>query len=147
MRLSQLAAPLSICAVALAACGGDDSLSAEEYRAQGNAACDRYERDVGALEQPQSVDEVPEYAEQAAARLTELIDELDALAPPDDLADGHEELVGLGRDSTAKLEELQAVADGEPEELQQVLEQASELDGQSDALARELGLDACADQS
>ncbi|UUY03916.1 hypothetical protein LRS13_25250 [Svornostia abyssi] len=138
------------CAVVLAACGGgdDDALSAEDYRAKGNAACEQYEKDVRAISQPQSIQQVADYAGKAKVELDQLIDELDALQPPSDLEEQHDELVKLGRESVEALGGLaEAGKTGDQEQIQQALSGAAELDTQSDKVAGELGLDKCADQS
>lgn len=146
MPLRPIAITLT-CAAAFAACGGDDRLSAEEYREQGNEACEAYEQKVRELPQPKSLQEVPEYADDAQAELTTLIDTLDELQPPDDLEQKHNELVRLGRQSVDALGDLSAAGkSGEQEEIQQALGNAAKLDQQSDQLSRDLGLNACADQ-
>lgn len=146
MSLRPIAITLT-CAAALAACGGDDRLSAEDYRTQGNEACEAYEQRVRELAQPSSLDDVPEYADQAQAELTELIDTLDELQPPDDLEQRHDELVRLGRQSVEALGDLSAAGEsGEQQQIQRALAGAARLDQQSDQLSRDLGLEACADQ-
>lgn len=138
------------CAIALAACGGgdDDALTAEDYRAKGNAACEQYEKDVRSISQPQSIQQVADYAGKAKVELDQLIDELDALQPPSDLEEQHDELVKLGRESVESLDGLaEAGKTGNQEQIQTALGGAAELDTQSDAVARELGLEKCADQS
>jgi hypothetical protein len=135
-------------AAALAACGGDDRLSADEYREQGNEACKAYEQRLGELSQPSSLEDVPGYADDAQAELTELIDTLDELQPPDDLEQKHNELVRVGRQSVDALGDLSAAGEsGEQEEVQKVLRDAARLDQRSDELSRSLGLTACADES
>ncbi len=148
MSLSRALALILTCAAALAACGGDDGLSAEEYREQGNAACERYEADVRELPQPQSIDDVAPYAGKAQARLAELIDELDELEPPSDLKEQHDQLIRLGRNGVQEIKKLEAAGEsGQQSEIEGALQSAGDLDTQSDEVARELGLDACADES
>jgi hypothetical protein len=147
MSLRPIALTLT-CAAALAACGGDDRLSADEYREQGNEACKAYEQRLGELSQPSSLEDVPGYADDAQAELTELIDTLDELQPPDDLEQKHNELVRVGRPSVDALGDLSAAGEsGEQEEVQKVLRDAARLDQRSDELSRSLGLTACADES
>lgn len=148
MRLLRPIAITLTCAAGLAACGGDDTLSAEEYRKQGNAACQAYEKDVRALPQPKSVQDIPDYAGDAQDELTKLIATLDELQPPDDLQQKHDELVKLGRQSADALGGLsEAGESGKQTQIQQALGKAAQLDQQSDQLARDLGLDDCADQN
>lgn len=147
MRLRPTLAITLTCAAALAACGGDDRLSADEYREEGNAACDAYEQRVRELPQPKSLQDVPEYADEAQTELSELVDTLDDLQPPSDLEQKHNELVRLGRESADALGDLSTAGEsGKQEEIQQALGNAARLDQQSDQLSRELGLNACADQ-
>lgn len=146
MSLSRRLALTLTCAVVLAACGGGGGLSAEEYRSQGNAACDRYEEDVQALPQPESIEDVPAYAEGAQQRLDTLIDDLEALEPPSELRDQHDQLIVLGRESVEEIGKLKAAGEsGQQSEIEAVLQSAGELDDRSDAIATELGLTQCAE--
>lgn len=78
---------------ALAACGDDDdTLSASDYRNQGNAIC----RDVGAEVRAAVPDEQPtveaiqrDHAPALAGALSSLRDRLRELRPPANLAGGH----------------------------------------------------------
>lgn len=139
------------CAAVLAACGGGgDSgrLSAAEYRDQGNAACQRYEQAVKKLAQPSSLQDVSAYADDAREELASLVDQLEALDPPQDLQDRHDQLVALGRQSEDALGDLAEAGESQSKtQMTKALAAAANLDQRSDTLARDLGLNRCADQS
>lgn len=139
------------CAAVLAACGGggdSGQLTAAEYRDQGNAACQRYEQAVKKLAQPSSLKDVPTYADDARAQLTKLVDQLEALDPPADLQDRHDQLIALGRQSEDALGDLADAGESQSKtQITKALATAANLDQRSDALSRELGLNRCADQS
>lgn len=140
-----------ICAAVLAACGGGgDSgrLTADEYRSQGNAACQRYEQAVKKLAQPSSLQDVSAYADDAREELASLVDQLEALDPPQDLQERHDQLVALGRQSEDALGDLAEAGDSQSKtQMTKALAAAANLDQRSDTLARDLGLNRCADQS
>lgn len=77
-------------------CGGDDTLSASDYRDKGNAICE----DVGPGVRDAVPDEQPtvqaiqqDVAPKLARVLSPLRDRLGALRPPPDLAGGHAQLL------------------------------------------------------
>ncbi len=81
--------------LALAACGGDEALSADDYSSQLDAACAEVMQANRELPQIQadeelSIEEVEELAEENG---DEFIAKVRDLTPPDDLADVHEDLV------------------------------------------------------
>lgn len=140
-----------ICAAAFAACGGggdSGGLTADEYRDQGNAACQRYEEAVKKLAQPTSLQDVSAYADDAREELASLVDQLESLDPPQDLQDRHDQLVALGRQSEDALGDLAEAGDSQSKtQMTKALAAAANLDQRSDTLARDLGLNRCADQS
>lgn len=149
MNLFRPAALALTCAATLAACGGSndsDALSASEYRTQGNDLCQSYEAKAKAIPQPESVEDISAYAEATQKQLSGLITSLDELKPPEDLQKQHDELVALGQKSVDSLDELVAAGKtGDQAQIEAALKGGSELDGQSDKLAKELGLNKCAE--
>lgn len=90
----------TLCAAALAACGGDDdALSEEEFISQGNAICmagnERIEAAARALPQDQapSGPEAEEFFTVLTADIQRQIDELGDLTPPDNLQDDFDTLL------------------------------------------------------
>jgi hypothetical protein len=79
----------------LAACGGDDGLSEEEYRTRLDDACERYQSEATNL--PQVVREEDLTLDEARARIEEagaqFGDEIRELDPPGDLQADHDAIV------------------------------------------------------
>lgn len=135
------------CAVLVAGCG-ERELTAQEYRQQGNAACQRYERAVRELDPPRTVRDVGRYAKAARTQLVALVDDFEQLRPPGDLKPRHDQLIAVGRRSENALAELgQAGETGRRTGVQRALVRASQLDRQGDELSRSLGLTRCADEA
>jgi hypothetical protein len=82
----RLTAPSLLVSLALlAACGGDDRMSTEEFRTQANAICADTERRLQELPPPQDSPEgVAAYADGAVPILEERHERLDELRPPED---------------------------------------------------------------
>lgn len=86
----------------LTGCGGDDGPSADDYRAQLNAACERLAEAQARLpelarDEGLTVDQLRERAERNGERFAE---EVDALDPPEELRDAHDRLLAR-RDAPA----------------------------------------------
>jgi hypothetical protein len=137
---------LPLAAVAMACGGGDDRLSQEELQSRVNAICAKVDRQVKALGEPESIDEVAEFARKATRLAREGVAELRALEPPEDderqydrfLAEG-DRVVALSR----RLEKAAEEADADA--LEQILQEARDSEERSDRVARDLGFDECAE--
>jgi hypothetical protein len=98
-------------ALASAACGDDDRLTAEEFVEQANERCAafRLEDDAAAEEafsgdaEP-SEEDIQAFLDGAIPRVQELLDDLDDLEPPAELADDVDALLEDGRAALAELE-------------------------------------------
>jgi UDP-N-acetylmuramoylalanine-D-glutamate ligase len=76
------------------ALGGEDSQSsAAEYQVAAVQARDRVDFALGRLSQAQSIDELLERMDEAAAAIDSAAGKLDETTPPDALSDGHDRLV------------------------------------------------------
>lgn len=93
---------------AASACGEDETLSASEYRKDGNAICEDVGPEVRAAvpdEQP-TVHAIQQEAAPALARaLSRLGDRLDDLRPPPSLARGHDQLLSAVHTAVATSEQ------------------------------------------
>ncbi len=98
-----------------AGCGGDDdgegasdggSLTAAEYRKQGNALCKDAIREVRAIPEPKSPDEIADYLEEVFETSERVNDEFVALEPPEELRADHERAVELSEESEKTFDEL-----------------------------------------
>lgn len=77
----------------LALGGGESQSSAAEYQVAAVQARDRVDFALGRLSKAQSLDELLERMDEAAAAIDDAAGELDGQTPPDALADEHERLV------------------------------------------------------
>ena len=110
MRALPLAALLAL-AVLAGGCG-DDGTSAEDYRAQANAICADAKQQAGELPPPagDTAEAVAEYAGARAPIVREELEALGELDPPDELADGHEQLLRHTELEAQALENLEQAA-------------------------------------
>jgi polyhydroxyalkanoate synthesis regulator phasin len=107
---SAFVAVIGLAMMFLPACGDDDSLSTEEFLAEGNRLCrEGTERTDAIFEELFSGGEPTE--EETEAAIDELlvevrgqIDEIDALEPPDELSDDVEELIDGAREAADEIE-------------------------------------------
>lgn len=149
LRRRPLAGLAAIGAVALiAGCGGDSdsSLSAEDFRTQADAICADTDRQIDALSEPSSADQVLTFLRAGLPIQQEQLDRLRELDPPDDLQDRYDEALGLLEQQT---EAIDAAADRieageEPTAvLTEVNGDIEDLRGQAQSAARDLGLTVC----
>lgn len=141
------AAALAAVALAAAGCdGGSDRLSERELRERANAICARYDEQIDEVAAPTSADEVARFAERAAELTREGVAELRALEPPAELEEDYARFLAEGDGVVALSERLaRAARAGDVAELETILAEAQESERRSDRIARELGLDDCAD--
>ena len=135
-------------AAAFTACGGEDPLTTEEYRAELRKICQETDKKREAVEQPTRA--TPEAIADYLRRLRDInaasIDRVDELEPPDELKSAHDRALNANREGREKvdavIEELQG--GGNPTKVLQDAQR--ELRGSSrvaqDA-ARELGVSEC----
>ena len=144
---------LALGVVALAAaCGGSDSgsgaLEPDELRKQADAVCAEAEEQLDALGEPTDPAEIPRYVAEARVLGATQLEKLEALEPPEELAQDYGQALEL-------LSERQELIDGLSEEIaagadpvaaiQSAPERIEEIDQELDALAREIGLTECGD--
>jgi hypothetical protein len=130
----------------LSACGGggEDRLSAEEFREQANAICLEYDDRIDALETPGSPEDIPGYVEEVIPIVEEGLAELRALQPPEEFEEDYETML----DETAKaIPAARALSDAAAEEdaaaVQDAIAQGQRADEASSRVANELGLEEC----
>jgi hypothetical protein len=158
--LKPFAAVLALlAALALVACGGDDSgddgaLSAEEYSEQVDAELAAFNEEFVALGQeaanPESREDYAASVSDAQDRVTEAVDTLEELEPPEEATEFHDSLVAALSDLDAAFTPVVEAAEGTSDqelldaatELQQAStefsEQAAELQAQADEAGLEI---------
>ena len=137
-------------AAALAGCGGDDNLSAEEYRAELRKLCRESDRQTEAVAEPTRA--TPEAIANYLGRLRDVnartIERVERLEPPDDLRPAHDRALAANREGRARvdavIEELEGGADPRQvlAEARKDLQEASRAAKQA---ARDVGVPECGD--
>lgn len=85
---------------------------------------------------------------QAIPIIEEGLAELRELEPPEDLEPDYDRMLDETERSIGVAERLRdAAAEGDQQAVQEALEEGNAADSESDRIARELGLDECADEA
>ena len=132
--------------VLLAGCGGggDTRLSREEFESQGNAICAKYQKQLQAVGNPSSIDEIPDLVDQAVAILNREIAEIAALKPPADMQTEFDALIDASNNTKDAAADLsQAAKDGDRAAVQKALGEGKAASEKADQIATQLGLDSC----
>jgi hypothetical protein len=139
------AALVALALAGLAGCGGGAGGDPEAYRKAGDAACTDYQQAIAGLAQPAKPTDLGPYIEKALPVLTRTVDRLEKLDPPGDLRDAYETFRNAARKTVARAEALrQAAQDADAGEVQRLLAEAAEASTKRVGLARDAGLEACA---
>lgn len=137
---------LSLLALVPLGCGGgDDRLSAEEFRRQANEACRELGRETEAVAEPQSLAEVEAFATRLADVGREGRVALGELEPPEELEGDYDRLLENLDETIAIVERLgDAAADRDEAEVDRLANEIGAKDAEADRIARKLRLDVCA---
>ncbi len=148
MSLLRTGAAVAGSSLVLAACGGDDALSRDDYVKQANAVCRDYNQKVAGLPEPQSFEDVPAFVDKGKALAGEAVGKLDELEPPEELKADHEAFVKEGREVSATADRIADAAKKKDEAaLQRAAEEGERRDEASDKRAQRMGLTECAKDS
>ena len=143
---------LAVAAVLLTgACGGDDRLSRAEYLREADAICEEYEGKLDEHEQKLADADDPEQLASvigaAIPVVEEGVDALRELEPPKDLERPVNRWLELNEKNADTLERLRdAAAAGDSERLEELVQAGEANEQRADELARDIGLDACAEE-
>ena len=145
-RLVPLAALL---ALALAACGGDEGMSTEEYRAEARKVCLDAEKATDAIEQPtrSTPEAIVDYLQRLLDANEKTIARFDRIDPPDDLHKPHDDILAANRDGAETVRGvIRKLESGEDarEVLQASTSRLRELGRRSNEAAERLGVRECA---
>ena len=125
---------------------GDGSLTAAEYRKQGNALCEDAVREVEAIPAPTSADNIADYLETVFDASEEVNDRFVELEPPEELRADHERAVELSLESEKTFDEVvERVRDASDPQaaVQREFRRLAPDLAQAEKLNSRLGLDEC----
>ena len=141
---------LVVLALGAAACGGGggDRLTRAELATEANAICQEFDQKIEALGAPTSIDDIESFADRSAEIARDGRDELADLNPPEELEADYDRLLETLDEAIENIERIgEAAADGDEAEVGRIAEEGEAKDEDSDRLARELGLDDCAEDA
>lgn len=123
----------------LTGCGGDDTLSAKEFRSQAEKLCNAAEKDTDKIGEELSDSateaDLAKAIDKLVDRVGELADDIAALKPPKDLVEGRDDMIAAVRKGLDKVDNATAA---ELSAMEDPFADANEK-------AKKIGLDACAD--
>jgi hypothetical protein len=92
--------------LALAACGGDDGPSREDYIAEADALCERINEEIEEVNEPEPTDleSLRELLDAGLDLTREGLEELQEIEPPEELEDEVDEFLDTARDQEQALE-------------------------------------------
>ena len=154
MRVARLALILLACLVLPGfACDGaereaeaePERLSVPEYVRRADAICAEYDRRLESLPDPENVEGIAEVAEEAIPIAREGAGKLRALRPPEEVEPTVERWLARNDANIDRMEDLRdAAREGDATAVQRIASAAVENEQRADALARRIGLRACA---
>ena len=138
----------TIAIVLASGCGGDsggDRLSADEFRQQANAICEKYNEKIKAIDSPSSPEELDNSVDEVVPVMQQGIDELRGLEPPAESADDYDRMLDETEKAIPAARQLgEAAANNDPAAVQRALKAGQQADDASDEIATDLGLTGCA---
>jgi hypothetical protein len=145
MTAPRLCIALGVTAATLVAgCGGDDRLTREEFVSEADAICEEFDQRLDDVPEPESADDVERFADEARPVIEDGLAELRALQPPEELEEQWNELMDKNDEALEVLDDLsQAAASADEARLQEISEEASRQDAETDRMARAIGLENC----
>ncbi|CAA9482512.1 MAG: hypothetical protein AVDCRST_MAG85-760 [uncultured Solirubrobacteraceae bacterium] len=149
MHLSKISGLTALALVSTIAfgCGDDEgggALSKTEFEKQGNEICKKFETESKKLGNPQSIEELPEYADKALALFDKQLGELRELEPPKEYKSDFDKLLKTGDEAKGFIRDLKEAAESKDEKkIAAVGKEAESRDQTSDELAQKVGLTEC----
>jgi hypothetical protein len=148
LALAIAAAALSLVAAGCGGDGGDQALTADDFRQQADAICKQYEGKISDLGSPSSLDELPDYVDKVIPIIEEGNGKLADLNPPEELSDDWDRAMELQDQNLKVAHDLQdAIHERDTAKVQELLTKLNATDAQSNAIARKIGLEDCGQQT
>jgi hypothetical protein len=130
---------------AFVGCGGDATLSKEQYVSRLNATCESFSAREKEIGEPQTVADLVTNGPRVLEAFEQtILEEGRDLEAPDEIADQAERLIDLAdrqRDTLVAL--VDAAKNGDVVEVRQLAAQNQALNEEANSITRELGADAC----
>jgi hypothetical protein len=148
LALAIAAAALSLVAAGCGGDGGDQALTADEFRQQADAICKQYEGKISDLGSPSSLEELPDYVDKVIPIIDEGNGKLADLNPPEELSDDWDRAMELQDQNLKVAHDLQdAIHERDTAKVQELLTKLNATDARSNAIARKIGLEDCGQQT
>ncbi len=121
------------------------ALTKAEYIEQADAICARFDSQLDALAQPETLDDLAAMATEAKPIAEAGVAELRALDPPAELEEQVDAWLVLNEQNIEAIDQLREAAEsGDETKVQQVAATATDNEQKADAAAAEIGLTDCA---
>ena len=138
----------------LAGCGGNGgggALTKDEFVQEADAICadveGKLEDTQAELESATTPEELAQAIDESIPAVRDGVDRLRGLEPPDDLQAQVDEWLELTERNLGRLEDLRDAAEqGDQRALQEIATEAEADEERADGVAREIGLDDCAEE-
>lgn len=144
LALAIAAAALSLVAAGCGGDGGDQALTADDFRQQADAICKQYEGKISDLGSPSSLEELPDYVDKVIPIIDEGNGKLADLNPPEELSDDWDRAMELQDQNLKVAHDLQdAIHERDTAKVQELLTKLNATDARSNAIARKIGLEDC----
>jgi hypothetical protein len=130
----------------LAACGGGGSgtLSEDDFVDEVNGICRSANRDLDRIDDPQSIDDIENFAKDSADVFTTLQEDLADIKPPEDLANDFADVQDTIDEVISLLGDLEEAGnDGDEDKVNSIADDLAGLSDDLTGLAEDLGVDDC----
>jgi hypothetical protein len=150
MRRSRLLLAL-LGSLLLVACGGEDTLTTNEYRTQARQICQDADRATESVEEPTRAtsEAIVDYFRRLLRANERSTRRFESLEPPEELSDAHQDALKANRDGVAEVRRVirELEGGGDPREvLTGAQTRLERLSGDAADAARRLGVPECADE-
>jgi hypothetical protein len=141
-----LGGALALVVASSGGCGNGDALSKDEYVASLNAMCEDFSAREERIGEPQNVSDLVEKGPRVLEAFEEaIVDEVDGLEAPDEIAEQANRLVEVAKDQRDVLRDLiDAAKDNDLAAVRTLSSRNEVLNDEANSIMRELGADACA---
>lgn len=151
-RRSTTVAGIAAAALALVAAGcgggGSDRLTLDEFVAKADAICTEYDGRFAALGEPKSADELVSLLHKGQDVAAEQVAKLRELSPPEDVQEKIDTAYAALDEQVGLFGDLADATEAKDEtRVKEITAKLDELNGEADAIAKEIGLETCGNDS